>query len=463
MRKVALRLRYAGLPFGAFSALAAFGAPCAAQGVSTCPAASTSCAVTNQTLGDTSNPSSAMGTVSTSSQSGTSAASTASGLTYAPDNRATVAQNSTNTTTGMISGGNTTSNGGTTRSDATGNSSMNQSSATTGPSSAATGASTSMTGASTSSSGGNMLGGATVGNTTTGASSSGGNMLGGATATGGNAVVGNTTAGGATIGNLSTGGSSVGNVSTGPATSTVGNLSTGAATVGNTSTGPATAMVGNLATGASTSTIGNTSTGPSSAAVGNTTTGSNMNTTGASNSSTTVDASDRSSSNYSSKLIFIPAIIPPTPPTALGVGNIIKDTSSCGPLQRVIREPVEGTFYGVFGKSHVPQGFTERLVAFVDAGGVQVDYRQVPISGGGYRLFGHQVTQYTAVIGVGGARNIAIGGGAGGGAWGQAGAGASASMQQMVTTIQLRECEIGSFVPPAPPRIIYEEPKHIRQ
>jgi hypothetical protein len=80
--------------------------------------------------------------------------------------------------------------------------------------------------------------------------------------------------------------------------------------------------------------------------------------------------------------------------------------------------------------------------------------------GFGFRLFGHQVTQYTAIIGVAAARNLAIGGG-GGGDWGQGGVGASSSMQQIVTTIQIRECEIGSYVPP--PRTVYVEPKAIRQ
>ncbi len=260
-----------------------------------------------------------------------------------------------------------------------------------------------------------------------------------------------------------------GPISTGASKSTVGNTSTGASnsTVGNTSTGPSTSTVGNLSN-ASKSTVGNTTTGPSTATVGNTSTGNNTNTTGASNSSTSIDASDRSS--YSTRLIYIPAIVPPTPPTSLGVGNIVKDTGSCGPLQRVVREPVEGTFYGFFNKTRVPQGFYERLVPFVDEHGAQQDYRQVPIAGGGYRLFGHQVTQYTTVVGVSGARNFAIGGGGASGAWGQAGAGSSTSMQQIVTTIQLRECEIGSFVPPVvpvaqpvlPPRVIYETPKAIR-
>lgn len=123
---------------------------------------------------------------------------------------------------------------------------------------------------------------------------------------------------------------------------------------------------------------------------------------------------------------------------------------------------MDSTFFGLIGNSKVRQGYTERLVPYVDERGVQQDYRRVPLEDGtGYRLFGHQVTQFTTIIGVNGARNFAIGGGGGGGGWGQAGGGSSSAMQQMVTTIQLRECEIGSFV--TQPKIVYVEPRRIRQ
>ncbi|WP_448581343.1 hypothetical protein [Thermaurantiacus sp.] len=144
------------------------------------------------------------------------------------------------------------------------------------------------------------------------------------------------------------------------------------------------------------------------------------------------------------------------------MGNIIKETGNCGPLQRVVREPIVGMFFGLIGHRKMPQGHTERLEPYVDERGMRVEYRKVMMEDGiGYRLFGHQVTQYTTIVGVAGARNIALGGGGSGGGWGQAGGGASSSMQQMVTTIQLRECEIGSYVPP--PRTVYVEPKPIQR
>lgn len=351
-----------GVSAATLGALVAMSSPAEAQTVPpTCPSVSTSCSITNQTVGDTTNTSSATGTNSSSSLSGTSAASNASNLTISPTNTAQTNQNSTNTTTGTISGGNTTS-----RAD----------------------------------------GGAATGNTTSAnnqsSATSGGNTLGGASAV------------------------------SGPSTSSVG----------------ATTATGGSVTGGA-----------------NTTSAANTNSTGASTS--TVDASNHSLSNE--KLIFIPAIIPPTPPSTLAVGNIIKETGACGPLQTLVREPVEGSFFGLIKNSRVRQGYTEHLAPFVDEHGVRQDYRRVPLDDAmGYRLFGHQVTQYTTIVGVSGSRNIAIGGGGGNGAWGQGGAGASGSMQQMVTTIQLRECEVGSVLrtpppPPPPPPAIYEVPRRIRQ
>ena len=131
-------------------------------------------------------------------------------------------------------------------------------------------------------------------------------------------------------------------------------------------------------------------------------------------------------------------------------------------LQHVVREPVDGVFFGFVDSKHIRQGFTERLEPMVDARGIQQDYRRVPLEDGtGFRLFGHQVTQHTTIIGISGSRNFAVGGGGGGGGWGQAGAGSSSAMQQLVTSIQLRECEVGSIVTRS--NIVYVEPTRIRQ
>ncbi len=337
------------LGLAAFCTTVAAGSVAQAQtSPSNCPTSATSCSVNNQTVGDTSNPSSASGTTSNSSLSGTSAASnsSAANVTISPTNNPQTNQNSTNTTTGTISGGNTTSN---------------------------------------------AAGGSSTGNSTTATNTN----------------------------------------STGPSTASSGNNTLGGATA---------------STGANTNTL-------TGAAI----------TTGPSNTATTVDASNHSISNE--RVIFIPPVVPATPPSSLAIGNIVKDTGACGPLQRVLREPVQGTFFGLVKNARVQQGYTEYLMPYVDEHGAPQAYHSVPLANGGYRLFGHQVTQYTTVIGVSGVRNIAFGGGGNGGAWGQGGMGTSGSMQQMVTTIQLRDCEVGAFIPqdiPRPP-VIYVEPKRIRQ
>lgn len=175
------------------------------------------------------------------------------------------------------------------------------------------------------------------------------------------------------------------------------------------------------------------------------------------NSRTSVDASDQSS--YRSRAIFIPPVVPGTPPSQLAVGNIIRETSACGPLQHVVREPVTGTFIGLLRNASVAQGWSDDLEPYYDASGAVVDYRRDQLPNGDVRLFGHQVIMFTTVIGVASNRNIALGGGSGGGSWGQGGMGSSSSNQRMVTTIQLRDCEIGTM------RTVYVEvpPKPIRR
>lgn len=175
------------------------------------------------------------------------------------------------------------------------------------------------------------------------------------------------------------------------------------------------------------------------------------------NSRTTIDASDHS--NYRSKAIFIPPVVPGTPPSQLAVGNIIRETSACGPLQRIVREPVTGTFIGLFHNASVAQGWSDNLEPYLDDEGLQVDYRRDRQPNGDVRLFGHQVIMFTTVVGVASNRNFALGGGSGSGGWGQGGMGASSSNQRMVTNIQLRDCEIGTM------QTVYVEvpPKTIRR
>ena len=258
---------------------------------------------------------------------------------------------------------------------------------------------------------------------------------------------------------------------TGASTASTGaSMSTTGASTSTTGASTSTTGASNSSTGASTSSSGGNSFSTGGNTLGGSTSGSTVGntSTGASNSSTSVDASNHSISTTNEKFIFIPPVVPITPPSTLGVGNTIKDTSACGPLQRIVREPIQGTFFGLVKTTRVAQGYTDHLEPYVDSRGSPQPYRRVPLEDGpGFRVFGHQVTQYTTVLGVSGVRNIAVGGGSGGGSWGQGGMGTSGAMQQMVTSIELRECGVGVLIPgeapkPQPPTV-YVEPKRIRE
>jgi hypothetical protein len=173
--------------------------------------------------------------------------------------------------------------------------------------------------------------------------------------------------------------------------------------------------------------------GKSSAANNGSTTGTNS-----------VDLSDHSVSNTNVHELFIPPVVPPTPPSSLAVGNVVVETSACGPLQRVVKTPVDGVFYGLFKNSKTPLGFTEELAPYVDEHGDVQEYKKV-LADDGYTLYGHQVTQYTAILGVSAGRSSAVGGGAGSGSWGQAGLGTTSSNQRLITNLILRSCEIGTI------------------
>lgn len=273
-------------------------------------------------------------------------------------------------------------------------------------------------------------------------------------ASNGNQSMGQVTNGNSSIGDTSSmsGSMSGGNEVT--ATNSNGSVTNGDTSLSNgpntntNSVGGSDAKVGNLSTGASTSgSLSGAYSGPSKSL-------SSADNNGG-NSTNRIDAS----SHYKSRTVFIPPVVPGTPPSQLAVGNIIRETSACGPLQSYVRRPVTGTFIGLFRNSSIPQGWSDDLEPYRDETGARVDYRQVVDSNGDIRLFGHQVIMFTTVIGVASNRNIALGGGGGGGGWGQGGMGSSSSNQRLVTNIQLRECEIGTLHPV----MVEVPPKAIRQ
>ena len=162
------------------------------------------------------------------------------------------------------------------------------------------------------------------------------------------------------------------------------------------------------------------------------------------------------------RVMVLPSVVPSTPASALSAPGLLQTTSTCGPLQVVKRATVNGTFVGLVSDSAVDLGETQELAPYIDELGQQVDYRKHELPNGqGVQLFGHQVITTTAVIGVSGARNLALGGGGSSG-WGQAGGGASGAMQRLVTTYTLRECEAGIMkyrADPAPAPVVAPAPR----
>ena len=321
-----------------------------------------------------------------------------------------------------------------------------------------TGGNTTSTGGTTTSTGGTNT--ATGGTYTTGALSAQGGSIGNTD----NASSATTGASTSSIGNTSTGGNSLTGgtqtAQTGASTS-----STGAVTVNpNNTNGQSLAdnSTRNTASQATGGSVGNTSAASNQSLNGGATTvtptqiastsAKNSAETGSNTSVTNVDAADRSTTNYRSVALVLPSV-GVTAPSTVAVGNIIKETMACGVLQSVQRDPVKGTYMGLFKRSQIDLGTDDSLVPFTNETGEEVYYKRVLGSDGKYRLMGHQPIIYTTVLSVSGARNLSLGGGGSQQEWGQAGVGASSAMNRLVSKIQLRSCEMAVEQVPTVARI----------
>ena len=163
---------------------------------------------------------------------------------------------------------------------------------------------------------------------------------------------------------------------------------------------------------------------------------------GSGNSAIGIDLSDHSSVSYQEKTIFIPAVVPFTTPSTVGVGNVVASATTCGPLQKVVNIPVTGYFFGMTGKKKVDLGYTQETVPYVNERNEPVLYKTFQMPDGSLRYIGHSKLVHVVPLGVAGSRNLALGGGNSEGSWGQAGGGASSSMQRLVKYIELTECEM---------------------
>lgn len=172
---------------------------------------------------------------------------------------------------------------------------------------------------------------------------------------------------------------------------------------------------------------------------------SNGSTSGASSSSggntqgTNVDAS--SNDSYVSQSLFIPSVAAAAPAMVAG-SNVIVDRGVCGPRQGLKSEDVNGVYIGMFRKSKVYLGQSDRLVD-VDGARFLIDEGL----DGRKRLIGHRPVSYTAVVGVAGSRSVGLGGGKTGGDWGNAGASGGSSMQRLVVQTNLESCVFAEEAP----------------
>ena len=133
--------------------------------------------------------------------------------------------------------------------------------------------------------------------------------------------------------------------------------------------------------------------------------------------------------------VVLPDVPPAMAPTMVG-GAISTTATACGPAQRVVAEPIYGRERGMFTSTEVFLGNTEKTEPYMDERGDIAPYMLIK---GQY--FGHQVIYATGMPGVSSGTSIGLGGfGNSGG--GNIGGGQAGGMQRMVTTIQLRLCQI---------------------
>ena len=156
-----------------------------------------------------------------------------------------------------------------------------------------------------------------------------------------------------------------------------------------------------------------------------------------------VTTTNNSRTKVDARSFYVGPIVPVTAPSSVAIGNIIKETTACGPLQRVVATPILGTQQGLFRRKTVAQGVTYELAPFLGPDGQEMLYHEVQTGPGRWHMFGHQAVIFSTTVGTSSVRNLALGGGGSDGSWGQAGGGASSGSQQLVTNIQLLTCDLG--------------------
>lgn len=196
--------------------------------------------------------------------------------------------------------------------------------------------------------------------------------------------------------------------------------------------------------------------------------GANAGSNNSNGQQTTVYAGGAAGSGdtYKSLGIAMPSV-PATPPSVVAGAVLSTTVSACGPLQRIVAEPVYGDYRGMFSHEQVFLGQDQHTDMYLDEFGMPQTY--MVING---RYYGHQVIYTSGALGVAAGSNVSIGGWGSSGAGGNGGGGVSGAMQRIVTTVQTRLCDAGPvaipqsiILPPPPPvpvklhRVVHKKPR----
>ena len=282
-------------------------------------------------------------------------------------------------------------------------------------------------------------GGAATGNRADNANQS--SAATGASSSGGNTLAGQNTSTNTNAGGIASAGGGAGGQG---GTSSAQGGTSGATAMGGTS--GATAMGGTSGATAMGGTSGATAMGGTSGATA-------MGGAGAAgNSAVQVDASDRSTANYSSRATAWAPIIPGPAAAPLAAGRLVQGSEECGPRASTYFVDVNGVRFQLLGgQQQVPQGYAQVLTVAASP----YIYHETELPNGKLAsVFGSRVTSYMATLGTSSAGAFVVGGFGKQGDGGQIGTNTGGSLEQMVQRYTIRECVISQvFIPnvqPAP-------------
>jgi hypothetical protein len=133
-------------------------------------------------------------------------------------------------------------------------------------------------------------------------------------------------------------------------------------------------------------------------------------------------------------VMYIPSHGVQTPTSVVPSTKSIQSTTGCGVMHKVKREVINGKYFNLIAApTDVNLGYTDTLIPS------DVPFKTYSVGKKSY-LIGHEVIMTTTPISISGARQFGLGGNNDNGGGGSGSIGSSGAMNQVVTTIQLREC-----------------------